>query len=172
MNRTNLKELLRRPYSRLIVSDEETGRFTAEMVEFSGCFAEGDTIEEAARNLEEAAESWMLAVIERGQEIPEPTGDNEYSGKFVVRVPRSLHSRCALYARQEGVSLNQFFVYALAQHTGERRGVDSCTRNFDSTVKQFFETHSNNGFYNGNISNTDINSGQTASTKNSVQCLN
>lgn len=71
------RDYLRFPYSRLLNADEETGGFTAKIVEFPGCFSEGDTIEEAARNIEIAAESWLEAVIERGQPVPEPFDDND-----------------------------------------------------------------------------------------------
>jgi hypothetical protein len=38
----------------------------------------------------------------------------EYSGKFNVRVPKSLHAALASEAEDEGVSLNQLFVAKLA----------------------------------------------------------
>ena len=41
-----------------------------------------------------------------------------YSGKFLVRVPRSLHGRLARRAAQEGVSLNQFLTGELASQVG------------------------------------------------------
>ena len=113
-------EILRKPYSRLLVRDQDGG-FTARVIEFSGCFAEGDTAAEAAENLETAAEAWVEGALDDGFDIPPATGDTQYSGKFVVRLPRSLHHRCALLAQQEGVSLNQFVVSALAQHVGEKR---------------------------------------------------
>lgn len=68
------EEILRRPYRRLFVADEEQGGFSAQIVEFSGCFAEGDTMHEAADNLERVAEAWLTIVMEQGQTIPEPTG--------------------------------------------------------------------------------------------------
>jgi antitoxin HicB len=117
------RDILRAPYTRLLVADEVTGRFAARIAEFSGCFAEGKTAADAARKLENAAEAWIEAVLARGQKVPEPEKESEYSGKFVVRLPRSLHERCALSAAKEGVSLNQFVVYALATHLGARKAV-------------------------------------------------
>jgi hypothetical protein len=46
--------------------------------------------------------------------IPEPRPEEEYSGKFVVRVPRSLHRELVETAEREGVSLNQYINVALA----------------------------------------------------------
>ena len=40
----------------------------------------------------------------------------EYSGKFNVRVPKSLHAALASEAEAEGVSLNQLVVAKLAMH--------------------------------------------------------
>jgi predicted HicB family RNase H-like nuclease len=51
--------------------------------------------------------------------LPEPpTGPQrrEYSGKFNVRVPKSLHAALASEAEAEGVSLNQLVVAKLALH--------------------------------------------------------
>jgi predicted HicB family RNase H-like nuclease len=49
--------------------------------------------------------------------LPEPdvrSSREEYSGKFVVRVPKSLHAALAAEAEAEGVSLNQLVVAKLA----------------------------------------------------------
>jgi len=49
--------------------------------------------------------------------LPEPPVGpqrREYSGKFNVRVPKSLHARLASEAEAEGVSLNQLVVAKLA----------------------------------------------------------
>ena len=49
--------------------------------------------------------------------LPEPdvrSSREEYSGKFVVRIPKSLHAALAAEAEIEGVSLNQLVVVKLA----------------------------------------------------------
>ena len=51
--------------------------------------------------------------------LPEPPSGpqhREYSGKFNVRVPKSLHAALASEAEAEGVSLNQLVVAKLAMH--------------------------------------------------------
>jgi predicted HicB family RNase H-like nuclease len=51
--------------------------------------------------------------------LPEPAvGPQraEYSGKFNVRIPKSLHAALASEAEAEGVSLNQLVVAKLALH--------------------------------------------------------
>lgn len=40
---------------------------------------------------------------------------DEYSGKLVLRIPRSLHKELKTEAAVEGVSLNQYMLYKLAK---------------------------------------------------------
>lgn len=64
-------ELLKKPYARVMVP-QEAGGFHAEMLEFPGCFACGDTLDEAYAALERAAHSWLVAVLDSGQSVPSP----------------------------------------------------------------------------------------------------
>lgn len=66
-----VSEILSRSYSRVLIPDENGG-YSATMREFPGCFAEGETANEAIQNLESAAESWLLACLARGIGVPEP----------------------------------------------------------------------------------------------------
>lgn len=59
-------------YTRAFVLDEESGTFTALIIEFPGCATEGSSLIEAYDNLEKVAESWIEAALEMGQEIPAP----------------------------------------------------------------------------------------------------
>lgn len=112
-----VKDILRLPYSRILRPDEHGG-FTAEILEFRGCFSEGETPEEAYRNLEEAAFGWIRAALEQGSEIPPPSAAGGYSGRVALRLPKSLHAQAAEIAAREGVSLNQFIVSAVATRVG------------------------------------------------------
>lgn len=110
-------EILKRPYHRVVVSDE-SGLFGAEISEFPGCLAVGDTAAEALANLEDVAEGWLLGVIELKQPIPEPFEESDYSGKLVLRLPKTLHETAAIAAARDGVSLNMYITAALAGHVG------------------------------------------------------
>lgn len=110
-------DYLKMPYGRHVVPESD-GTFRAEIIEFPGCIAVGDTAAEALGNLENVAASWLEATIARGQHIPEPTESVAFSGKLVVRLPKSLHKRAARTAAQEGVSLNQFIVSSIAEQVG------------------------------------------------------
>jgi len=70
-----LKEILERPYMWVLIPDEKAGRWSACIREFPGCCSDGKTSQEAVQNLRDAAESWLLAVLERGQDVPEPDFD-------------------------------------------------------------------------------------------------
>lgn len=65
------KEILKRPYNR-IVNIHEDGTVSVAILEFPGCIDYGNNIEEVLSYLEKTAESWLEAVIELGQDIPEP----------------------------------------------------------------------------------------------------
>jgi predicted RNase H-like HicB family nuclease len=108
---------LKLPYHRVLVPAEEGGYF-AEIMEFPGCIAEGDTPDEAYKNLEEVAAEWIDGTIRDGQPIPPPAIDHSYSGKFALRLPRDLHRMAAVKAARDGISLNTCFVSAIAAWVG------------------------------------------------------
>ncbi len=116
--RRNPEEILEAPYSRVMIPDPETGTFMARISEFPGCVAQGDSIEEAFQNLHEAALDWLRAALDLGQDIPEPVEEQTYSGRVLVRLPKSVHRRAAELAEREGTSLNQFIVSAVSERIG------------------------------------------------------
>lgn len=113
----DLDAYLRKPYSRVLIPNDD-GTYTAEMLEFPGCVAEGDTAEEAVRELESTARDWIETALEEGQSIPEPEMNVGYSGHFALRLPRGLHRKAARLAQREDASLNQFIVSAIATRVG------------------------------------------------------
>lgn len=117
MDESAIHEYLKRPYARILLPSEEGG-FFAEIMEFPGCYAEGDTADEAIANLDEAAKSWVRAMLAQDKTVPEPAGDVEYSGKLMVRLPRSIHRQAALTAKKEGVSLNHLISSAVEVRLG------------------------------------------------------
>jgi predicted RNase H-like HicB family nuclease len=86
----SLEEYVKKPYVRILIPDEDGG-YSAEILEFPGCFTEGDTAGEAVQALERSAESWIQAALDQGQDIPEPYQNQGYGGKIALRLPRSLH---------------------------------------------------------------------------------
>ena len=128
MSRT-LDEYLKLPYTLKIVYDnnEENPGWVAQVVELPGCLTQAETFEELGEMIKDAMRNWLQVALETGQAIPEPAPQAEYSGKFVVRLPRSLHRQLVETAEQEGVSLNQLVNLALAQVVGRASVVTPIT---------------------------------------------
>lgn len=117
MGKKSLDYYMNLPYNFLIrsISDESGNYFYGQVLELDGCQSHGETFEEASGNLSEAMKGWLSVKLEHGDHIPEPVNDDNYSGKFIVRVPKSLHKRLAIEAQKEGISLNQYLVYKLSR---------------------------------------------------------
>lgn len=64
------QDYLRLPYTRSVMPDDDV--FLAYIPEFRGCLANGGTQAEALATLEDVAESWLTAALDRGQPIPPP----------------------------------------------------------------------------------------------------
>ena len=115
--RMELQDYIKLPYTRLVqeMHDESGHYFYGRILELDGCQSTADTLDELYHNLNEAMEGYLEVKLEYNQPIPMPESVNNYSGKFVVRVPKSLHQRLVIEAEQEGVSLNQLALYKLAK---------------------------------------------------------
>lgn len=109
------------PFELRPLSDEEGGGWQITYPDLPGCMSDGETPEEALANGKDALAAWIKAAAETGREIPEP-GELP-SGKFVARVPKSLHARLSARARQEGVSMNALVSAFLAESLGRREGM-------------------------------------------------
>ena len=103
---------------------DEGGGWLVTVPDLPGCMADGATPEEAVVEAADAVRSWIETAHVHGDPIPLPSHDDltGYSGKWVLRTPRSLHKKLAERARQEGVSLNMLAVSLLAHGLGERIG--------------------------------------------------
>lgn len=111
-----LKDYMKLPYTRMVheMNDESGHYFYGKILELDGCQSTGDTIEELYESLNEAMEGYLEMKLENGLPIPTPDSVEGYSGKFNVRLPKSLHQRLAIEADREGVSLNTLVLYKLA----------------------------------------------------------
>jgi antitoxin HicB len=100
------------------LSVDEGGGFFIEFPDLPGCMSDGDTVEEAIINGADAVKCWIAAASEVGRDIPEPGEIDSQSGKWVQRVPRSLHARLTKQAKREHVSLNNLVVSILSESLG------------------------------------------------------
>jgi predicted RNase H-like HicB family nuclease len=120
---TSIDDYLDKPYAITLTRDRDaSGRegWVAAVEELPGSISQGSTPDEAVENVREAMAVWIEAAMAAGSDVPEPRGSTKYSGRFVVRLPESLHAELARWADAEGTSLNQFVVAALAGAVGWR----------------------------------------------------
>ena len=112
----NANYFMKLPYNYIIqpLQDESGEYYYAKVLELDGCQSTGETFEEAYKNLREAMKGWIETKLENNFDIPLPVGYEDFSGKFIVRIPKSLHYKLAVEAKQEGVSLNQYALYKLS----------------------------------------------------------
>ena len=112
----NAKDYMKLSYNIIIrhITDESGTYYFATVLELDGCMSDGETLEEAYTNIQEAMEGWIETKLENGFTVPLPLNNEKFSGKFVLRLPKSLHARLALESEKEGVSLNQYALYKLS----------------------------------------------------------
>jgi antitoxin HicB len=95
--------------------EEEDGTWTAEVPDLPGAVAAGASWAEAVASVGDAIDAWVESARADGLAVPAPTAPaSRYSGRFLVRVPRSLHRAAAQHAARDGVSLNTYCVAALS----------------------------------------------------------
>ncbi len=137
-----------RNYRILLSPEPDNGKivWAAEIPELEGCLSYGETPEEALENIRDAREQWIAAALEAGWELPEESHEvAEYSGKFTIRIPKSLHRRLANIAYLEGVSLNQYVLHLLSGGAPNHASFSGLTRvrqieRTSETIKEQWET--------------------------------
>lgn len=112
------KSMIEYPFEIRPLSKEEGGGYSVFFPDLPGCWSDGATPEEAVKNGRDALESWLAVAQEFGDEIPKPF--SAVSGRFVQRVPRSLHAQLIARAKAEGVSLNTLVVSLVSEGIGRR----------------------------------------------------
>jgi len=119
IERKPLKYYLSQKYP-VSVEEAPEGGFFIQIKDLPGCYSQGETLEEALKNIEEARKLWMKSMYEDGNELPLPGSTvKQYSGKFNVRIPKNLHRKLDEMAEKEGVSLNHFLVSTLSRAVGQ-----------------------------------------------------
>lgn len=57
-------------YTAVFEPDNETGGFTVTIPTLPGCISEGDTFEEAVKNIKGAIQAYLLSLIKDGEPVP------------------------------------------------------------------------------------------------------
>ncbi len=108
-----LSYYLQLTYPYTVVPDD--GAYFIEYPDLPNCMTQVEDAGEIAAMAEEIRTLWIESEYQRGNAIPEPAMASEYSGKFIVRLPKSLHRDLAVAAQREGMSLNAYVGYLLAE---------------------------------------------------------
>lgn len=118
MNNKSVEDYLDLPYTIEFVRDTSDAKhpvWFAAVRELRGCMTEADSFDEAAMHIRDAMRIWIEDALEAGDAVPEPRGEEAFSGKFSVRLPKSLHRNLVHQAEREGVSLNQYITAVLSR---------------------------------------------------------
>ena len=107
------------PFEVRPLSKDEGGGYSISFPDLPGCWSDGDTPEEAIANGRDALRAWLSVAQEFGDQVAKPY--SVVSGRFVQRVPRSLHAQLIARAKEEGVSLNTLVVSLVSQGIGRRQ---------------------------------------------------
>lgn len=108
------------------LSAEEGGGFLITFPDIPGCMSDGETEAEAVENGRDAFVAVISALHDMGRDIPAPSFSPDdatapsASGKFVARVPKSIHAKLASRAKIEGVSLNTLVLTFIAEGLGRQ----------------------------------------------------
>jgi antitoxin HicB len=113
-----LQDYLNFNYALRLIPDPDGG-YVFEYPDLPGCLGQIDSLDELPEHAEEARRLWLATAYELGKEIPLPGQRENYSGKFVVRIAKSLHRRLAESAETEGISLNSYVATLLAAGQAE-----------------------------------------------------
>lgn len=113
------KSTIEYPFEIRPLSKDEGGGYSVSFPDIPGCWSDGATPEEAIENGRDALQSWLAVAQEFGDEVPKPF--SAVSGRFVQRVPRSLHAQLIARAKAEGVSLNTLVVSLVSEGIGRRQ---------------------------------------------------
>ena len=106
------------PFEVRPLAEEDGGGYLISFPDFAECISDGETVEDALVNGRDALKATLAALKAKKLPVPAPNGGGVASGKFVARVPKTVHAQLATRARAEGVSLNALVLTFIAQGLG------------------------------------------------------
>jgi antitoxin HicB len=118
------------PYGVAVKSEREGEQtcWSATVEELPGCTVRAETPDEAVELLRPAMEQWLQAALAEDREIPVPGSEtakrpssSSHSGRFLVRMPGTLHTQLARAAEREQLSLNRFVTKVLASSVSPKQ---------------------------------------------------
>lgn len=119
-NTLTLEQALAIEYPFHVIAAEEGG-YVLVFPDLPGCISQVESIDEIPGVAEEIRTLWLETEHQLGHSLPPPSYPEEYSGKFNVRLPKSLHRELAEAAKADGVSLNQYVTMLLSRGNAQAR---------------------------------------------------
>ena len=108
------------PFEIRPLSVEDGGGYLISFPDFVDCISDGETMDEALANGRDALKATIAALKSKRLPVPQPNGGSNASGKFVARVPKTIHAQLSTRAKAEGVSLNALVLTFIAQGLGRK----------------------------------------------------
>jgi antitoxin HicB len=110
------------PFEVRPLSSEEGGGYLISFPDFAECISDGESVDDAIESGRDALKATIAALKAKKLPVPAPNSGGVASGKFVARVPKTVHAQLATRARAEGVSLNALVLTFIAQGLGGTSG--------------------------------------------------
>jgi predicted HicB family RNase H-like nuclease len=97
-------------YTAHIEFDEEAGLFHGEVIDTKDVITfQGTSVKELNKAFKDSVDDYLDFCKSRGEEPDKP-----FSGKFVLRLPKSLHRKIYIKAIKSGQSLNNYITNSLS----------------------------------------------------------
>jgi antitoxin HicB len=106
------------PFEVRPLTTEEGGGYLVSFPDSAECISDGESVDDAIENGRDARKATIAALKSRKLPVPAPNSGGVACGKFVARVPKTVHAQLATRARAEGVSLNALVLTFIAQGLG------------------------------------------------------
>ena len=124
-------------------TEDDENYWVAAVTDLPGCIADGATPDEAVEAIQEAKRLWIEARLEGGYAVPEPTETRDYSGRLLLRLPKSLHRTLTRQAKREGMSLNAYLVSHLSQQAPTATDLSKLRQEVEDLRAQLQRTSAN-----------------------------
>ncbi len=107
--------LINDKYTYRVTWSEEDSEYIGLCVEFPSLSWLAATPEESLAGIRALVAEVVNDLQTNGEPVPEPLATKTYSGRFMVRIPPTLHRQLALEAAEAGISLNRLASARLSQ---------------------------------------------------------
>ena len=109
-----MKSIQHDHYTYRVTWSEEDQEYVGLCAEFPSLSWLASGPDAALRGIRSVVAEVVADMIKQREPVPEPLANKVFSGKFMVRVPSSLHRELAVEAAEAGISLNRLASAKLA----------------------------------------------------------